>query len=79
MNYNFEENLMWPPYRDYTSELHELHKDIHLFYEVVRRSKSIEIVQMASLMKAEVKLKKLIDDFAFTAWKVVNIIVHWKP
>ena len=34
---------------------------------------------MAELMKAEIELKKLIDDFTYTAKQVVNIIVHWKP
>ncbi len=71
---------MWPPYRDYTMELRNIFKQIHKYKDAVKKNKlSIETMEMAQLMNAELQLKKLIDDFEFTALKVVNIIVHWKP
>jgi len=34
---------MWPPYRDYTAELSEIWKEIHLKKELVKKNeKSIE-------------------------------------
>ena len=78
-NFSTDDNLVWPPYRDWVRETEELFEKIRYYRKLVdNNTATIETIEMSHLMNLESELKKLIDDFEFAAAKCVHMIVQWR-
>ena len=74
-----DDNLIWPPYRNWVREAEGLFSKINNYRALTEQNKTtIETVEMSNLMNLESELKKLIDDFEMTATKCVHMIVQWR-
>lgn len=76
-NFASDDNIIWPPYRNWVQEAEELFSKIRNHKNLVENNRNtIETMEMSNLMNLESELKTLIDDFELTATKCVHMIVQ---
>jgi hypothetical protein len=73
-----EENLVWPPFRNWTKEWIILYSKIRELKKEVETQENLESYQMSQLMQVERELYELIKSFESTAKRIIHNICQWK-